>query len=379
MQDNDELPDVAVERIRYNSPMRPLRLTVSLCLTALLFLPPLSWSQQPQPAQTTHPTQTTTPATPAQPTRVTDNQTVKDLLAKNIFPKAIADKLRAGENPIVTRAAFADILVRALQHQTQWVSTFPFYRDVPANHWAYNAIEVARERKLMTAVYKKPGYFEPDRPMTRLEAYMVLARSLAGNVPSLEMSNQILSVFPDYQSVPEATRPQVARLVNARILRPWGQKPALAPREPLNYLSFAFMLEREITITSVKQLLLPKANTQLPTVSGGLSLPVIPNNALYVSQLKVGNAVFFTLTENVYDRDNEFNLPKGSRIRGDVTEIRPPSTFIVTLKQMNTPDDKTYNLNGFVALPFKNNKDAFIVPDIPYDAITSVEEPTVSK
>lgn len=349
--------------------MRIQRLAVSISLSALL-LSSIAWAQ----AQQTSPA----PA-PAAATRPVDNQTVKDLLAKNIFPQAIAEKLQAGENPIVTRAAFADSLIRALQHQTQWVSTFPFYRDVPADHWAYNAIEVARERKLMSSVYKKPGYFEPDRPITRLEAYLVLARSLAGNVPSLEMSNQILSAFPDYQSLPEATRPQVARLVNARIVRPWGQKPALSPREPLNYISFAFMLEREITITSIKQLLLPKVNQQLPSVSGGLSLALVPNNALYVAQLKVGNTIFFTLNESVFDRDNDFNLPKGSRVRGEVTEIQPPSTYIVTLKQLNTPADSTYNLNGFVALPFKNNKDAFIVPDMPYDAVTSAEVGPASK
>ncbi len=337
-----------------------LRLSLMACLC--LLLTPMAMAQ---PAVTPVP-QTAVPVTP-----ITENPTVKSLLGKNLFPQVVVDKLQAGENPLVTRAEFAAILVKALNHQTAWVSQFPFYRDVPSTHWAYNAIEVARERQLMGAVWNHPGYFEPDRPIRRLEAYIILARSLAGNVPSLEMSNQILSIFPDYESVPEATRPQVARLVNARIIRPWGEKPALSPMEPLSYVGYAFMLEREMTLTSVKQLLLPKAKALLPTVSSGLSLPIIPNNALFVSQVNVGTSVFFTLTQDIWDSVNEFKLPKGSRIRGDVTEIQPPSTYIVTLKQLSTPEDKIYNLNGFVVLPFKNNKDAILVPDVPYDALTT--------
>jgi len=73
----------------------------------------------------------------------------------------------------LSRAQAAVILVRALGLQNETPSSRAFV-DVPSTYWAKKEIELAREYGFIEGV--APGKFAPERPMTREQLAVVLAR-----------------------------------------------------------------------------------------------------------------------------------------------------------------------------------------------------------
>lgn len=306
------------------------------------------------------------------PERLVIQAMMRLLVKQGIFPEHVYELYRDGQNPVVNKAHFADVMVKALGHDTSIVSEFPVYRDVDKSHWAYAPIEVLRERQLMGATPQ--GYFYPDAPITRQQAYLIIARTVAGKDPSLELANEILSPFSDVNDIPPKIRPAIARLVNAKIIIP---RPA--PRNQLNlsrkmrYGELAAILSREIEIKDYRRLLLPVDKKTLPQLPGGLALSIVPNGAIYKNALAVGDTIYFSLTEPINTTVNgkSITIPRGSRLDGALTAIHQ-QFYTITFETVQTPEGNRYRIHTGLSLEF-NTKPAepFIVPGTPYQVTSS--------
>ncbi|WP_426449882.1 S-layer homology domain-containing protein [Paenibacillus sp. S-38] len=76
----------------------------------------------------------------------------------------------------LTRAQAAAILVRALDLKAADVTSAASFTDVPASHWAYEAIRTARSAGLIDGT--GGGRFEPEAPLTREQLSAMLVRAL---------------------------------------------------------------------------------------------------------------------------------------------------------------------------------------------------------
>lgn len=54
------------------------------------------------------------------------------------------------------------------------------FMDVPASHWASDAVTFVSETGLMKGPSNRPGYFMPDEPVTRAQLATVLHRAMGG-------------------------------------------------------------------------------------------------------------------------------------------------------------------------------------------------------
>ncbi len=113
-------------------------------------------------------------------------------------------------NERVTRAEFAAILRRAFL-QSQPAAAQPF-TDVPANHWAAEAIYVARAARFLSGY---PGnIFEPDSPIRRDEALISLTNGLKYTGGSLET----LARYSDAEAIPSYAQPIIATAAAANLV-----------------------------------------------------------------------------------------------------------------------------------------------------------------
>ncbi|MFC5530720.1 fibronectin type III domain-containing protein [Cohnella yongneupensis] len=146
----------------------------------------------------------------------------------------------------LTRAELATILSRLyankLQATTQAAAPITF-KDVPASHWAKNAIEAAAKLGLMKGM--PDGSFQPDKPMTRAEMATIVASLLtassgsANAAPSADIAGHwaeasilkakaagIMTGFKDGSFRPDKalSRAEAVTIINRLI----GRKPSTA-------------------------------------------------------------------------------------------------------------------------------------------------------
>lgn len=299
------------------------------------------------------------------PLETSPNEDLARLVETGVFPEyALTQELP------VERAQFAEVIINLLRHNRNYVSNFPFYRDVPLTHPQYRQIEILRERKLIpnNHSFTPAGFFFPDQPVTNGEAYRVFGRALAGITPSPETSDLILKPFDGTDDLPLPIRPVVAKLINARII-PVKSFPdqILAVDEFLYFPVLAEMSARLAAITSGQRFALPVDEEAFPALPEGVSLQIVPNSALFKSRMAVGDQVFFSTTEDVP------GVPRGSRVSGTVTERLDENRFILTFTSVKTIDGDFYRSRATLTLSFEAGEDAFIVPGVePYTIVTDI-------
>jgi hypothetical protein len=282
---------------------------------------------------------------------------VKTLIEQKVYPADWQDRTTP-----LTRAELADVLVKALKHDLRLVSEFPFYRDVPKDYWAYNAIEVGRAKKLL--VYKEDhGFYYPDKPVTFADVFTGIANAITGKPPLEDEISFYLIIYPDWEEVPEELWPAVAKMTRARFFE--GQlSPALqlsvepTPKALAPYIvALSHLNERRV-------LLPPQKEALLPAIPGGLTLTVSPAVAIFESRLAIGDSIYFSLAETVDQ------LPKGSKIRGTVKDSLGTHTYVIELVEAETPEEKLFRINGELTLVFRNKALPFIVPGESFQVTT---------
>ncbi|MGF1499641.1 MAG: S-layer homology domain-containing protein [Elainellaceae cyanobacterium] len=128
-----------------------------------------------------------------------------DLDVLNGFPDGT---FRPGER--VTRAQFAAIVRQAfLASETAAAAEFV---DVPANHWAAEAISVARSAGFLSGY---PGNtFNPEQNISRAQVWVALTSGLAYTTDASDE----LSYYVDSDTIPDYARPGIAAATKAGIV-----------------------------------------------------------------------------------------------------------------------------------------------------------------
>ncbi|MNO18990.1 Minor extracellular protease vpr precursor [compost metagenome] len=117
----------------------------------------------------------------------------------------------------VTRAEFVSMLVRALELKADpnAVSAVSF-SDVPAGSWYEEAVKIATSRGLISGYAS--GIFAPDRPITRGEMAVVLAKALAALGQSAGAAGS-LNGFADQTRIPAWSAEAVAKVTGLGIMK----------------------------------------------------------------------------------------------------------------------------------------------------------------
>lgn len=149
------------------------------------------------------------------------------------------------ENDVVTRAELSRILVKAFQLDnripTQTVNPL---QDVPQTHWAYNDILVVLRTGVMSGY--REGRFFPDQPLTRAEAFSILAQAQGVSQFSDEAVNEILSDYPDAADIPNWARKPMATALYAGFVNV-DEGGRLRPLEPMTRGDMAYALDTYLT------------------------------------------------------------------------------------------------------------------------------------
>ncbi|OCT15951.1 hypothetical protein A8709_10040 [Paenibacillus pectinilyticus] len=95
----------------------------------------------------------------------------------------------------LTRAEAATIIVRALGLESVAGAASGTFSDVPATHWASQAIGIAQQNGLMQGISE--GRFAPDQSMTREEMSVLLSRALKLTTPASGVAKQFTDVPAD--------------------------------------------------------------------------------------------------------------------------------------------------------------------------------------
>jgi hypothetical protein len=301
------------------------------------------------------------PSVPAEAAKAIEPLEV--LIQKGIFPADAATRTQP-----LNRAELADILVKALGHNTQLVSEFPVYRDVPKDHWAYVSIEVAREKKLIQRLYGK-GFYYPERYVTYADVYSAIARAITGPLPTPEVTEHLLQDFTDKESLPKYLAPWVAQMAQVQFFKHTGQeKPQLRPTQLVYAADLAPFITYLMHLIEGRSTIVAEGEQYVPVLPAGLRLSLTPATAILEPQLTVGATVTFTLVTPVHP------LPKGSRIRGLVEEaILPSHTYHLQISEAQTPDGTTYQTSAPLTLTFSTKeKLGFFVPGEQFETITQI-------
>lgn len=111
----------------------------------------------------------------------------------------------------ITRAQFAAIVVKALGIQPS--SGGKVFTDVPAGHWAANAIASASNAGLIGGF--PDGTFKPEEKITRAQALIILSKALAGEGPHLPNA---MAKFTDANAVPDWAKGAIESAAAAGII-----------------------------------------------------------------------------------------------------------------------------------------------------------------
>jgi hypothetical protein len=260
------------------------------------------------------------------------------------------------------------------------VSEFPYFKDVPIKHWAYIPIEGFRTRDML--VLPDNGYFKPDEPIDRLEAGVILGKTLTSG--SLKLTPQeVEDTFKAYHqplaSVPDADRYDLARSIYGGFLMP------VSHIVPLNASPHAFVLDLSAPLSRMdaarmvyrrarlehEELLGEERMTWLPA---GVQMVLTPTTALSSDQMSVGKTLFFSLVETVKVPSISAELLRGTRVHGRVTEISADKQqVVVSLNRANLPSGEFYDLATEMTISFQPNKNqqGVIVPGNQFTVTTT--------
>lgn len=309
-----------------------------------------------------NPSATGQPAMPLEQASMAPTDPLQALVQRGIFPSDAATRTAP-----FSRAEWADIMVKALGHNTDLVSEFPFYRDVPKNYWAYVPIEVAREKGLLQR-RNDHGFYYPEKPITYTDVYVGIAQAITGPPPTPEMTNHLLESFSDRNTVSPFLAPLLAKMAQVQFFKHTGQEKLQAhPGAPVYPTEVAPLITYLMHLIEKRSVSGPEEEA-VPILPAGMALTLSPATGILEPQLSVGTSVSFTLVNPIEP------LPKGSRLRGTVQEATIPShTYVVEISEAQTPEGITYQTSAPLTLTFSpKEKLSFFVPGETFTTTTRV-------
>ncbi|MEK3731847.1 MULTISPECIES: S-layer homology domain-containing protein [Paenibacillus] len=173
-------------------------------------------------------------------------EAVKALAAKHLVTGV--DERRYEPNRSITRAEFATLLMRALNHEgiraDAAASPAQAFRDVPAGRYYSEHVKQAATIGLMSGY---GGAFRPNDPITREEAVVALVR--AAEQSGLTASKQGEPAFADAKSISAWAAEAVNEAWSLGLIQ--GDGTRFNPKHSVNRAEVAIMIHRLITDRSL--------------------------------------------------------------------------------------------------------------------------------
>lgn len=285
--------------------------------------------------------------------------------------KRIFSETLLGQTTPVTRAQLAEVLVKALGHQIDRVSEFPFYRDVSADSPAYPFIEVARAKKLLDYPADH-GFYHPEQPVSFEVLYLALSHAITGAAPPPQRTEYLLRDMPGHQSFSPALRDALAKMAQSRFFTRTRRyqtvftppQAFVTPQElaPLvHYLMF--LNQRRAPLLGIPQV--------LPQLPAGLTLQISPATGILEERLKAGGRIRFQVLNTVG------SVPRTSTLFGSVTAVLPDRSYRIQFDNLRTPEGQVYETRAYLSVSFSaRDKLGFIVPGETFEITTLPVSPS---
>ncbi|MDP4093374.1 MAG: S-layer homology domain-containing protein [Bacillota bacterium] len=136
---------------------------------------------------------------------------VQDLASRGVIKGKSGNNFKP--NSAITRAEFVSLMVRAFNINKTPLGTF---KDVTPDKWFYTDIMAA---KSMGIISGSNGYFYPNRPVTREDMAVIVAKTLkAIEKPLPGHSNSVLVPFPDSNQISSYAVSNVCSLIGENII-----------------------------------------------------------------------------------------------------------------------------------------------------------------
>ncbi|QHW34794.1 glycoside hydrolase [Paenibacillus rhizovicinus] len=225
--------------------------------------------QQPMTAAAAAPAASTATTTKTATAAVTKAGLPYDDIRSNYATEAIVNMTKlnfitgTGErrfepDKAITRAEFVTLIDRLLGMEPV-SGAIPAFADVLPAAWFYNWVETAIQLNLVQGT--SPALFEPQRPVSREEAAVILAR--AWKQPLIPSSSVQDGLYSDQKQIDTWALPSVERLSRIRLMT--GDQDGFRPLDSITRQEAAVLMNRAWTHAGWKDKLLasPSAAIQL--------------------------------------------------------------------------------------------------------------------
>lgn len=263
----------------------------------------------------------------------------------------------------VSKRAFAQFLVSRFELPTQWVSTFPLFADVELVDPDFVYLDTAYRYHLLFP--NDDGYFHPNDPTTRIDAWLALGKVL---FPNKKLSpNQLKGILPEItgqEQLQPFQKPRVAMLYLAGII---SAEKGDIPLEPQKPITQGWLKTMVTTLEATKLLLVEKARNTLtddladdetsektPSVPPKTYFSITPSQAIIGKTLALNDVVYFQLKEPIHLTKPDasyITIPAKSSVQGKIISRQPISEnierFTVAFQWIRSAEnEQLYKLNS---------------------------------
>ncbi|MBR2180351.1 MAG: S-layer homology domain-containing protein, partial [Oscillospiraceae bacterium] len=170
---------------------------------------------------------------------------INALAADGIIKGTTASTFSPANN--ITRADFALLLVRAFELESDNTGNFA---DVSANDYFAPELAIARNTGIVNGI--GDNKYAPRNTITRQDMMVIVYRALSslpleGKVPSAGEADEVLSQYPDFDTVAPYAREAVSALVGAGLVN--GKNNLIAPTDYTTRAEVAVLIKRILDYT----------------------------------------------------------------------------------------------------------------------------------
>lgn len=254
-------------------------------------------------------------------------------LARREIIAGFPDSSFRPEQP-VTRAQFAAIVRKAFQKTPERAATE--FTDVPANYWAYDAIQQAYTIGFLAGY---PGNrFEPSQNITREQVLVALANGLQYSASS--SSTDPLQYYSDASAISNYARSPVAAATERKIVVNYPNVRFLNPSRTATRADVAAFIYQALVnsgqLTAINSpYIVAQQSTQQPNtpavgrIPSGTTIPVKYDQAERILVTKEETApLTLTVAQNVVTREGAVLIPSGSQVVGELRPAENGSQFV---------------------------------------------------
>lgn len=259
---------------------------------------------------------------------------IENLAARDILSGFPDGRFRP--NATVTRAEFAAILQAAFLPAAPPAAAA--FRDVPADHWAADAIQGARAAGFLSGY---PGnLFYPEQPVSRVQAVVALASGLGYGTPD----TGVLAYYTDRRAIPDYALSAVAGATAAGIVVSYPNPNQFNPNQPATRADIAALIYQTQVERGAAAPLSPAPYAVVPNASEWSSDPraILPVTASQIDLSGDGQRLLTVSDANTLqiwqtqrgDRLTEISLTESARL--EVVAINDAGTQVAASVQTPT-------------------------------------------